>query len=498
MTAVYNAAPIQPQLSMFFVDQRHQFFKPLTTKYRAQVVECLCLLHLRLYGATAEYGQSLTREQVIDLFEEALARAPVLETDGEEAEQRFKSNREQANWILKLLLDHGWLEKKVDTATLQSTYPLTRAGRLFALPLEEMDRRRVRTRHRNTRNTLNSLDAFASRGEVHDLLDALEYSERIIADFTDVISELEERKRDLVKQVESHLLVQQATDQFFEFMEKRFQPDLSVRLSADSVEKHRDRIASVIQKIRRKDKNLLKDAEQRLRAMAPELVEANQSVLWNILDTIELRMRNASDIMLPALRLALQGFTKRADIIIRQLSYISASRDDAALRACEYLTSLPDAERAACLERIGGLLAAVSIGLVDPAQVKLSPRKTPAAVDSSLSGQTPPDAQVQKEIMIQTLLDQAFLLNNQLLTDYVRKVLSTGRRVSSRDLPVENARELLAAAHIIEIGAINNLSSDFELRVRFAHRPPFANDYFSQADDFEIELLEKTGVIQNA
>ena len=37
-------------------------------------------------------------------------------------------------------------------------------------------------------------------------------------------------------------------------MEKRFQPDLSVRLTADSVEKHRDRIASVLGKIRRKDK----------------------------------------------------------------------------------------------------------------------------------------------------------------------------------------------------------------------------------------------------
>src|SRR5688572_6993541 len=165
---------------MFFTDQRHQFFKPLTTKYREQVVECLCLLHQRLYGATAEYGQSLTREQVIDIFEEALARAPVLEAaEGEELEQRFKSNREQANWILKLWLDNGWMERKVDTATLQSTYPFTRAGRLFALPLEDMDRRRVRTRHRNTRNTLNSLEAFAARGEVHDLLDALEYSERI-------------------------------------------------------------------------------------------------------------------------------------------------------------------------------------------------------------------------------------------------------------------------------------------------------------------------------
>lgn len=483
---------------MFFTDQRHQFFKPLTTKYRQQVVECLCLLHQRLYGATAEYGQSLSREQVIDIFEEALARAPLLEADGEELDQRFKSNREQANWILKLLLDHGWMERKVDTATLQTTYPLTRAGRLFALPLEEMDRRRVRTRHRNTRNTLNSLEAFASRGEVHDLLDALEYSERIIADFTDVISELEERKRDLVKQVESQLLVQQATDQFFEFMEKRFQPDLSVRLSADSVEKHRDRISQVIQKIRRKDKNFLRESEQRLRALAPELIEPNQSVLWTTLDTIETRMRNASDTMLPALRLALQSFTKRADIIIRQLSYMSVGRDDMALIACDYLASLEDADRSACLERIGDRLSSVTVALVDPGQVKLSTRKQPAQVDSSLQEQNDLNPEAQKDIMIQALLDQAFVLNNQTLTDYIKKVLRDGRRVSSRDLPIQNARELLAAAHIIELGSINQLSSDFEFHVSYANKEPFENRYFAQADEFVIELREKSGNTPNA
>lgn len=483
---------------MFFTDQRHQFFKPLTTKYRQQVVECLCLLHQRLYGATAEYGQSLSREQVIDIFEEALARAPLLEADGEELDQRFKSNREQANWILKLLLDHGWMERKVDTATLQTTYPLTRAGRLFALPLEEMDRRRVRTRHRNTRNTLNSLEAFASRGEVHDLLDALEYSERIIADFTDVISELEERKRDLVKQVESQLLVQQATDQFFEFMEKRFQPDLSVRLSADSVEKHRDRISQVIQKIRRKDKNFLRESEQRLRALAPELIEPNQSVLWTTLDTIETRMRNASDTMLPALRLALQSFTKRADIIIRQLSYMSAGRDDMALIACDYLASLEDADRSACLERIGDRLSSVTVALVDPGQVKLSTRKQPAQVDSSLQEQNDLNPEAQKDIMIQALLDQAFVLNNQTLTDYIKKVLRDGRRVSSRDLPIQDARELLAAAHIIELGSINQRSSDFEFHVSYANKEPFENRYFAQADEFVIELREKSGNTPNA
>lgn len=474
---------------MFFTEQRHQFFKPLTTKYREQVVECLCLLHQRLYGATAEYGQSLNREQIIDIFEEALARAPLMDPDGEEAEQRFKTLREQANWILKLLLDYGWMERQVDTATLQSSYPLTRAGRLFALPLEEMDRRRVRTRHRNTRNTLNALEAFSARGEVHDLLDAYEYSERIIADFTDVISELEERKRELVREVESQLLAQQATDQFFEFMEKRFQPDLSVRLSADSVEKHRDRISGVVAKIRRKDTEFKRNAEQRLRAMAPELVERNQSVLWSILDAIELRMRNASDVMLPALRLALQSFTKRADIIIRQLGYITASRDDQWLKICDMLAVLPREQSDRRLDRLAEQLSGVGVRLLDPAQIKLQKRREARYVSTNIREEQALDKQAQKELMVQTLLDQAFLVNNQSLRDYVRQALGDGRRVSTADLPIEGAADLLAMAYAIELGTVNELSSDYRFQVTYQDRQ-FDNRYFEQADEFAIELVE--------
>ena len=107
---------------MFFSDERLQFFRPLTSKYREQIVECLRLLHGRLYSASADYGESLRREQVLDIFSEALQRAPLLDGD-EEDQGRFKSSREQAGWILNTLVDHGWLERQVDQVTFQSTYP---------------------------------------------------------------------------------------------------------------------------------------------------------------------------------------------------------------------------------------------------------------------------------------------------------------------------------------------------------------------------------------
>lgn len=474
---------------MFFTPERQDFFKPLTSKYREQVVQCLCLLYQRLYGSNADYGHSLSREQLVEILEEALARAPVLDggADDEEVQPRFKSHREQANWILKQLLECGWLEKQVDPATLQSAYPFTRLGRLFTQPLVESDSARIRTRHRNTRNTLNALEAFLSRGEVHDLLDAYEYSERIVTDFTDVIAELEERKRQLVRQVEAQQLVHQATDQFFEFMEKRFQPDVAVRLSADSVEKHRDQINKAIARIRKQKKEFKHATELQLRRLIPELASPGQSVLWTILDTIERRMGNAADVMLPALRRALHGFTKRADIIIRQLSYLNSHADSDLLAICQKLSQLPAAQLNERLSRAADAMATFKLQLIDPAQIKLQERKQAASVHTAISEQPALDPVAERELLIQRLLDQAFAIDNAGLRTYVLRALREGRRISSRHLPVDDAKDLLAMAHIIEVGAVNNLTSSHQFNVEPTGQR-IRSDYYHELDEFTIEL----------
>ncbi len=487
---------------MFFSEQRQQFFKPLTSKYREQVIECLRLLYDRLYSANADYGESLKRSQLIEIFEEALARAPILEQEqgidksSESVDEltvpRFKNTREQASWVLNLLIDNGWIEKQVDQLTFQSTYPFSRMGRLFTQPLVEANRTKVRTRHRNTRNTLNALEAFLSRGEVHDLLDAYEYSERIIADFSDVISELEERKRELVKEVEAQVLVQQASEHFFDFMEKRFQPDLSIRLSADSVEKHRDQIEQVIAKIRRKRKEFKQQAEKRLRQVAPELHYApDQSVLWTILDTIELRMQKAAETMLPALRRALQSFTKRADIIIRQIAYLGGQNQSDVLSVCETLKNLNDAEANERFNQVAEHISPLSLRLLDPQQVVLTERRPKRVVQTAIASEEPLDENAQRDLIIQQTLDQAFSIRNQELKEYMLNALRNSQQINTSDLPINNADDLLAMAHAIELGAVNQLSSEYTFHVEPVGKSN-KNSYFKQFDEFSISIVKNT------
>jgi hypothetical protein len=496
---------------MFFEQERGQFFRPLTSKYRAQVLECLKELYQRLYSSSsADYGQALQRDVVIEIFQEALVRAPIL-ADGEEAdglvkissknsakESRFRNSREQAGWVLNQLLEFGWMEKQVDEATLQSTFAFSRYGRQFVDPFISESRASARTRHRNTRNTRNSLEAFLERGEVYDLLDAYEYSERIISDFTDVISELEERKRDLVREMDTQLLVQRASEEFFDFMEKRFQPDLAVRLSADNVEKHRDRISELLDQVRNRDKAFKAKTEARLRELLPELIQPGTSVLWTILDGIDQRIRNASDIMLPALRKALQGFTKRADIIIRQMSYLASQQHNDVLSVCKRLAALTPEDQNTQLMAAGQLMSVPEVALVDPAQVRLTAPRKRRIIEADLDeGNEEFDMDARKDIYIQQVLDQAFFINNNALRSYMQKHLMAGGVISTKDLPIESAKDFLAVANAIGLASTSSLSSDFEFVMAYEADSPAdkagnnvcENSYFSKKDHFTVKLI---------
>lgn len=503
---------------MFFSDSHQNFFNPLTGKYRELVAECLSLLYQRLYTDLRDYGNAMSREQLSDIFKEAIARAPILDADKDdepneqndslEQEGRFKTQQGLANFVINRLVENGWLEKQFDEATLQSTYGFTRTGRLFTQPFVDNQANQFRTRNRNTRNTRNSLRAFHEGGEVHDLLDAFGYSERIISDFSDVISELEERKRQLVREVESRELVQQASDEFFNFMERNFKPDLEVRLSADSVEKYREEISDIIKNIRRKRKYGKGDSETaekdwrtvmeiRLRKAMPDKAIKNISLLETLLQGIEMRLRNACDVMLPALRKSLNTFTQRADIIIRQLSYIHAQGTDDVVGLCRELAQFTETQQDAILQSHSENFNSIRLAFIDPAQIQLR-----TASQKNVIRHTQPQAQAldpdaHKALLIQQALDQAFIVQGSAVRDYVFNALVDTGRINSKHLTATNMPELLNLAHAIEVGALENLSTRYQFvieqdRLLLEKSPAVVQgDYFLKRDEFAIVLQEK-------
>ena len=64
---------------MLFEAERLHFFRPLTGKYREQVIACLRALYSRLYSSLADYSRIVQRDLVIEVFQETITRTPVFD-----------------------------------------------------------------------------------------------------------------------------------------------------------------------------------------------------------------------------------------------------------------------------------------------------------------------------------------------------------------------------------------------------------------------------------
>lgn len=474
---------------VFFADQRLHFFRPLTGKYREQVVACLRALYARLYSSLADYSRVVQRDLVIEVFQETITRTPVLDESDDETSAPPRGEREQANWMLNLLLEYGWVERQVDEVTLTSTYSFSRIGRLFTQPMHEIEVGRYRTRHRNTRNTCSALRSFLDKQEAYDLLDAYEYSERIVADFSDVIAELDERKRQLVREVEAQQLVQRASEEFFDFMEKRFMPDLAMRFSEDSVVKYRDELDGLLRRARAQRRETKANVERELRRLAPELIaDGKRSIYLQLLDQIESRLHSAAEIMLPALRNALHGFTRRADILLRQLSFSEASQH-ALLDAFGVLAAMPAEQQDAQLGQAAQHLAVLNVGFVDPDHLRLYNTDRKRIVSTAAEATAMDDPQARRRLFVEQALERAFAVNNRQLLAYLVDALAGGHEVRTTLLPIRDARELLYAAHVLEVGSAASKGTGYRFEVRATgHRT--RNEFFNGMDEFVIRVVD--------
>src|SRR6202789_416668 len=476
---------------MLFENERLNFFRPLTGKYREQIVACLRGLYSRLYSSLADYSRVIGRDLVLEVFQEAITRSPVLDDAEDDKSPSVRDDREQALCILKTLLEHGWLELHPDEISLTSTYSFSRIGRVFTQPMAELSGGRFRTRHRNTRNTCSALRSFLEKDkrEVYDLLDAYEYSERIVADFSDVIAELDERKRQLVREVEAQQLVHRASDEFFEFMEKRFMPDLALRFSEDSVVKYREELDDLLKRARAQRKETKIEAERELRRVAPELAtHGARSIYMSILDQIESRLHSAADLMLPALRRSLHGFTRRADILLRQLSFSEASQH-ALLDSFEALAGLSEAEQDLHLAAVADHLAVLDMGFVDPDHLLLHNTERKRSVQTRAEVVARDDPAARRRLFVEQALERAFAMNNRQLYDYVVATLAGGHEIRTTTLPIRDARELLYAAHALEVGAAGWEDMGLRFEVRGTGRR-VDTEFFSAMDEFVVRIVE--------
>jgi len=129
--------------------------------------------------------------------------------------------------------------------------------------------------------------------------------------------------------------------------------------------------------------------------------------------------------MLPALRNALHSFTRRADIIIRQLSYTLGGEQGDLLNLCQQLGALPKEKQPQALDAVADAMATLDLGVTDPGALRLHAGRQRRLVNSSVEVQTPMDKASRRELFIQQSLQKAFVVNNQQVGQFMLPHLKT-------------------------------------------------------------------------
>ena len=139
-------------------------------------------------------------------------------------------------------------------------------------------------------------------------------------------------------------------------------------------------------------------------------------------------------------------------------------------------------------------MSGVRLRLIDPKHIKLHERRRKAMVDTRIDEQGDIDLGSRQTLLVQQLLDQAFVFNRENIQNYMLDKIGQGQSINTRDLPIDSAHDLLALAHVIELGSINNLDSDLKFEISHnGQRDKFSN-FYHRSDEFTISLIDKNHV----
>lgn len=452
---------------MFFTDNKSRLFSPLAGKFREQALGCLTTLYDRLHGPEADYEAHVSRDDVRDLFLQVVRKTPVLgdvaAADNDPESHDSRDEIAHANWMRRNLADCGWIEEVQDKGAMVTTYRFTRIGKLLAERIVEIASPGLRSRQRNVRSAVRALSSFATEGEPHDLIDALDFAKRVISDLSDEVAEFYERRRRMLAET-SNMAANNVLDDLLDYFEKRFRPDHAIRLQADSVERHRDQIRSLCEQIRGWPTARLARSDERLLSLHPALGEKSGSPTLRLIDQVEQFVDAACSTKMPEFRAALNAYVNRSHTILRHAIALSVLGRRSLASLLPRFVALPETEQNRVLDMISERLTPFSPHLLDPDRIRLRERQVHREVVES----TPEVVPTREELMVaaaQHAEEEAFAVTLDGVLGHVAANLDGEDRITTAMLPVTDAPSLLALSHAIEAGSVGVSVGNTRVRI---------------------------------
>lgn len=466
----------------FFEEGRSRFFSPLNGSRRELFAACIRNLYDRLHGPNANHSTNLTKAEFKDLLVpvildyENTTKVDVIDELSDERDPHQMAQR-----VLKMLIQEGWVEQFSDRQGLVIAFRFSRAGKLFAEAFWGMDQP-SRSRQRNMRGCRNSLRTMAHEsGDAHDLLDALEYAERVIQDLSDTIENLQERVREAVSSGSLH----DQWDSFIDFMEKN-RAEIVKQLTVDSAMMNRHDIRAHIETIRQ-----AKGTDRYNRLVAHLWDEAkwltkeevgDDPVEW-VLERVEDIVCNAYEAKLPSLMRLMDSYFKRITGLLQHAMLLRTGVNRKAFTdTVTRIRTSEEAEQNALLARIGEQIGLARVRLLDPGAIVLKEvTRREKAVASAITPR--PSREARLTAMVRIAANEAFHITNAQIVETLKEQvrLSGNGVIKLSSLPANTARDVLTVLRGVE--SVRGLEKSGLVVRRIGTR--FATRYHS-GTDYEI------------
>jgi hypothetical protein len=121
--------------------------------------------------------------------------------------------------------------------------------------------------------------------------------------------------------------------------------------------------------------------------------------------------------------------------------------------------------------------------------VRLAPPRRRAVIATDVDeGLESVDQDSRRELFVQQSLDKAFFVNNNQVRTFIVNQFKQTDEVLSSEIPVESASDLLSLAHIVSVGSMDGISSEYHFELKWIEQA--SHEYFAQKDVFSIRLVK--------
>jgi len=277
-----------------------------------------------------------------------------------------------------------------------------------------------------------------------------------------------------------------AWDEFNDFLERRFGKEMSVRLVADSVDRHRSQIIELLDMVRAwpETQRLVIDSALRQRATWLEgVLEGRSATLW-MCQRIEDLIDAACQVKLPMLRSEMHNYVRRFTSLLRQALSLDYGAESPMGRTLAGLKSSDNAERHIWLDALAQRLSTAEIRLPTTG-LRWTQRDRQAVEGGDIDWHILPHSRL--EAAMRRAEAEAFVISEDLLLTQLQqlaKARGAARSLRLSELTVADAPDVLTALHAV--GAAR--SSQGKSAWRTLKLPTKFETAAFTADDFELQL----------